>query len=149
MAICTEKPDVPLDPIGLEAVGDQPHYPLTCGGSGRHRTSSTVIPSPISQQASTSDFRPNPPGGFTMGNFSTPMSNMTSEERFAISQRSTSSTVISPGMPFDRSGLITHNSSQDGPDGKRTRNRTRTKRNKIRAANASNNQAAEDQMAQE
>ena len=149
MAICTEKPDVPLDPIGLEAVGDQPHYPLTRGGSERHRISSTaiIVPSPISQQVSTSDLRPNHPGGFTMGNFSTPMSNLTSEERLAISQRSTSSAVISPGMPFGRSGQITHNSSQDGPDSKRTRNRTRTKRNKVRAANASDNQAAEDQMA--
>ena len=63
MAICTEKPDVPLDPIDLEAVGDQSHYPLTRGGSRRRGTSPAPIPSPMSQQASMSDFKPNTPGG--------------------------------------------------------------------------------------
>ena len=136
-----DRPDVPLDPIGLEVVGDQPHYPSTRGGSGRHRISSTVIPSPMPQQASTSDFRPNHPGGFTMGNFSTPMGNMTSEERFAISQRSSSSTVTNPGMPFGRSGQMTGSSSQGGPGS----NRTRSKRggecndsNNVHAANVFN-----------
>ena len=57
MEICTEKPDVPLDPIGLEAVGDQSHYPLTRGAS------SAAIPPPVSQQASMSGFKSNIPGG--------------------------------------------------------------------------------------
>ena len=109
MAICTEKPDVPLDAIALEAVGDLSHYPMTRGGSGRHRTSSAAMPPPISRQASMSGFKPNTPGGFTMGNFSTPTNKMTGDERFALSQRSTSGTVTGPGMPFGRPGQMARN----------------------------------------
>ncbi|KAF9781652.1 eukaryotic translation initiation factor 4G1-domain-containing protein [Thelephora terrestris] len=57
LAICTEKPDIPLGIIGSE--GNQPHV-LTVRQS-KPRTSS----------------------GSTMGTFSTPSSKMTSEERFA------------------------------------------------------------------
>jgi translation initiation factor 4G len=147
MAICTEKPDVPLDAIGLEAVSDQPHYPLTRGGSGRHRTSSAAMPPPISRQASMSGFKPNTPGGFTMGNFSTPTSKMTSEERFAMSQRSTSSTVSGSGMPFGRSGQMTRTSSQGGPGSNRTRSKRGGERNESNKVHASNayNQATKDQ----
>jgi translation initiation factor 4G len=150
MAVCTEKPDVPLDVIGLEAVGDQPHYPLARGGSGRHRTSSAAMPPPISRQASMSGFKPGTPGGFTMGNFSTPTSKMTSEERFAMSQRSTSGTVTGPGMPFGRPGPMTRTTSQGGPGSNRTRSKRggeRNESNKVHAANVFNNQAAKDQVA--
>ena len=149
MAICTEKPDVPLDVIGLEAVGEQPHYPMTRGGSGRHRTSSAAMPPPVSRQASMSGFKPGTPGGFTMGNFSTPTSKMTSEERFAMSQRSTSTTATGSGMPFGRPGQMTRTSSQGGPGSNRTRSKRggeRNESNKVHAANVFNNQAAKDQL---
>ena len=148
MAVCTEKPEVPLDVIGLEAVGTQPHYPLTRGGSDRHRTSSAAMPPPISRQASMSGFKPSTSGGFTMGNFSTPTSKMTSEERFAMSQRSTSGTVTGgPGMPFGRPGQMTRTSSQGGPSSNRTRSKRggeRNESNKVHAVNMFNNQASKD-----
>ena len=122
MAVCTENPDVPLDIIGVE------HYPF--GRFRRYKTNSTTIP----PQASTSGFEPGASSGFTMGQFLT-LEKMTSEERFAMSQRSTSST--------------------DGPDGNRTRvKRTRSKRggernqsNGIHTANMSNNQVTQDRVA--
>ena len=152
MAICTEKPDVPLDPIGLEAVGDQPPCPPARNGSGRLRSSSAALSPPKPRQASMPGFNPNAPGGFTMGNFSTPMNKMTSEERFAISQCSTSSAVTGSCMQFGRSGQTTRSSSQGGPGSTRTRTkrggeRTRTKRNKANVANVSSDQAARDQSA--
>ena len=82
-----------------------------------------------------------------MGNFSTPTSKMTSEERFAMSQRSTSSTVPGSGMPFGRSGQMTRTSSQGGPGSNRTRSKRggeRNESNKVHAANVFN-QAAKDQ----
>ena len=148
MAICTEKPDVPLDVIGLEAVGDQQHFPLTRGGSGRHRTSSSALPPTMSRQASISGFKPGTPSGFTMGNFSTPTSKMTSEERFAMSQRSASSSVPGPGMPFGRQGPMTRTSSQGGPGSNRPRSKRggeRNESNKVHAANVFNNHASKDQ----
>ena len=63
MAICTEKPDAPsLVVLGLDAIDDQPHYPMTRGGSGRHRTSPVAIPPPLSRQALMSGLKPNAPG---------------------------------------------------------------------------------------
>ena len=131
MAICIERPDGPLDITGLEATGGQPHYQTTRGSSGRYRTNPPKPP-PISRQALTSGLKPTP-SGFTMGNF-TRTNKMTSEERFAMSQRSASNAVTGP----------------DGPDGNRTRaGRTRSKRggernqpNEIHATNMSNNQVA-------
>ena len=150
MAVCTEKPDVPLDVIGLEAIGDQPQYQMSRGGSGRHRTTSTAMPPPISRQASMSGFKP-PGGAFSMGNFSTPTptSKMTSEERFAMSQRSTSATVTGPGMPFGRPGQMTRTSSQGGPGSNRTRSKRggeRNESNKVHAANVFNNHTSRDQV---
>ena len=147
MAVCTEKPDVPLDVIGLEAIGDQPHFPMTRTSSARHRTSSAAMPPPpISRQVSMSGFKPNTPGGFNMGNFSTPTSKMTSEERFAMSQRSTSAAATGPGMQFGRPGQMTRTSS--GPGSNRTRSKRggeRNESNKVHAANMFNNQSAKDQ----
>lgn len=148
MKVCTEKPDVPLDVIGLEAVGDQQHYPMTRTSSGRHRTSSSAMPPPISRQASVSGFKPNPPGGFTtMGNFSTPTSKMTSDERFAMSQRSTSSTIPNQGMPFGRQGPMTRTSSQGGPGSNRTRSKRGGERNESNKVHTSafHHQASKDQ----
>lgn len=152
MAICIEKPDVPLDVIGLEAANDQPHshYPMTRTSSGRHRTSSAAMPPPLSRQASVSGFKSGTSGGFTMGNFSTPTSKMTSEERFAISQRSTSSTVPGQGMPFGRQGPMTRTSSQGGPGNNRTRSKRggeRNESNKVHAASIFNSQTGRDQAA--
>ena len=59
-----------------------------------------------------------------MGNFSTPTSKMTSEERFAMSQRSTSSIIPSQDMPFGRRGAVTRTSSR----GRRGNNLTRRER---------------------
>lgn len=56
--------------------------PRSIDDLGHNRTSSAAIPPPISRQASTYGFKPTP-SGLTMGNFSTPTSKMTSEERFA------------------------------------------------------------------
>jgi translation initiation factor 4G len=57
-----------------------------------------------------------------MGNFFAPTSKMTSEERFAMSQRSSSSTVTGSGILFGGLGPITLTNSQDGlAIGKRTR----------------------------
>jgi len=140
MPVCTENPDAPLGVLGLEAVGDQPHYPLARGGSGRHKTSSAAMPPPISRQALMSGFKPGTSGGFTMGNFSSSKSKMTSEERFAMSQRSTSDTVTDPGMLFGR------------PDTSSNRKRSkrggeRNESNNIHAVNMFNNQTAKDQIA--
>ena len=127
MAVCTQKPDVPLDIIGLEAIGDQPHSPLTRDSSGRHRTSSA-------QQASIFGFKPETSNGFTMGQFSAPKK-MTSEERFAMSRLPTPNTTIGLGGP-----------GSDNTASKRTRSK-RGKRNqsdKIHAGNVFDNQASED-----
>ena len=136
MAVCTEKPDVPLDVIGLEAVGDQQHYPMTRGGSGRHRTSSALIPQPTPQQASISGFKPGTSGRFTMEDFSTPVSKMTSEERFAMLQHSTSSAFTGSGMGFGRQDQATRRGGKRG---------VRGGLNKVYAANVFND--AKDQLA--
>lgn len=85
-----------------------------------------------------------------MGNFSTPTSKMTSEERFAMSQRSTSSTLPGQGMPFSRQGPMTRTSSQGGPGSNRTRSKRggeRNESNKVHAASVFNNQSARDHAA--
>lgn len=102
MPICTEKPDISLDLICLEAVGNRPHYPLTRGS------------------------KPGVPGGFTMGNFSTPTIKMTSEERFMMTQRSTSTTVPGPSMQDP----MTQTGGQGDPGGNRTRSKRGGKLNK-------------------
>ncbi|EPQ55181.1 hypothetical protein GLOTRDRAFT_61048 [Gloeophyllum trabeum ATCC 11539] len=86
MSICKEKPDhlPPLDAIGLEPVGPD-HY-MTRGGSGRGNRSSSMGTPPLMRQASVglgiSNF--GKPGGFAMGQFATPSSKLSSEERFAM-----------------------------------------------------------------
>ena len=146
MEIFTERSDIPLDRVRLEAVGDQPRYPPTRSGSGHYRTSSAVMPPPTSRQASMPGFKPNTQVGFTMGRFSAPASKMTSEERFGISRPSTSSTAIGSGMPFGRSGQMTQSSGKGGPGSNRTRSKRggeRNHSNNIPAANVFN-QAGKD-----
>ena len=147
MAVCTEKPDVTLGIISLDAIGERQRLPPTRGDSGRPRSSSTVMHLPMSQRASMTGFKPNSPSGFTMGNFSTPTSKMTSEERFAMSQRSTSSTVTGSGMPFGQQGPMTRTGVKGGPGSNRTRSKRGGERNKSHAGNVFNNQASKDQVA--
>ena len=141
MEICTEKPHVPLDVIELGSIGDQPHCPLTRGGSGRHRSSSSTMPTSMSLLDLKSEFKPRTPGGFTMGNFSTPTSKMTSEERFAMSQRSMPNTVTRRGMVFARPGRVSHMNWQGGPDNDHM-GRLGGESDKVHAPNAFNNQAS-------
>ncbi|CCM03917.1 uncharacterized protein FIBRA_06068 [Fibroporia radiculosa] len=135
MAICKEKPESlpPLDAIGLEPV-DQP-FPMSRGGSGRR--ASAAMPPPASTSRSgvglgISGF--NKPGSnpFQMGQFATPTTKMSSEERFAISSssRSTSMSGGTAGIPFNRAQPLTRTSSQGGPMANK---RTRSKRGVDRA----------------
>ncbi|KAI0941635.1 hypothetical protein AcW1_003473 [Taiwanofungus camphoratus] len=143
MAICKEKPDSlpPLDAIGLEP-SDQT-YPMSRGGSGR-RSSSTSMPPPpstVARQAiglGISGF--NKPGSnpFTMGQFATANTKMSSEERFQMASRSTSMSGTS--MQFGRPAPMVRSSSQGGPGGvPMGSNRTRSKRGEKRGdANRAN-----------
>ncbi|KAI0776258.1 hypothetical protein BD413DRAFT_470231 [Trametes elegans] len=129
MAVCKEKPDSlpPLDAIGLEPVDQS--FALTRGGSHGRRASSTAMPPPSSttpRQASVglgiSGFAKPNVNPFTMGQFSTPK--MSSEERFAASNRSASMSGPA-GMPFGRPSPMVRSSSQGGPSGS---GRTRSQR---------------------
>ncbi|OBZ65381.1 Eukaryotic translation initiation factor 4 gamma [Grifola frondosa] len=123
MAICKEKPDSlpPLDAIGLEPA-DQ-NFAMSRGGSGR-RTSSASMPPPASTAAHQASIGlgisgfPKPPNPFNMmGQFSTPSSKMSSEERFQMSNCSTSMSGGPAGMPFSRPSPMVRSSSQGGPCG--------------------------------
>ncbi|KAI0669667.1 hypothetical protein C8Q78DRAFT_1041469 [Trametes maxima] len=138
MAVCKEKPDSlpPLDAIGLEPADQS--FAITRGGShGPRRSSSTAMPPPSSttpRQASVglgiSGFNKPSSNPFTMGQFATPK--MSSEERFAASNRSTSMSGP-PGMPFGRPTPMVRSSSQGGPGGSgRTRSQRGGKRDKER-----------------
>ncbi|KAH9944590.1 ARM repeat-containing protein [Amylocystis lapponica] len=123
MAICKEKPDSlpPLDAIGLEP-SDQ-SYAMSRGGSGR-RTSSASMPPPPSTAArqavglGISGFQKPTSNPFTMGQFATGDTKMTSAERFAMSNnRSSSVSGGAAGMPFGRPPPMVRSSSQGGPGG--------------------------------
>ena len=92
MAVCTERPNAPLDILGLDAVRDLPHYPRSRGVGGRHRKSA-VMPPPTSLSAPTSDVQPDTPGRFAAANLST----LASKGGTATLQPLTSYTVIGPG----------------------------------------------------
>ncbi|KIP11352.1 hypothetical protein PHLGIDRAFT_114747 [Phlebiopsis gigantea 11061_1 CR5-6] len=129
MAVCKEKPDSlpPLDAIGLEP-SDQHFAPMSRGGSGRRQASIGGMPPPSSTSRQggavglgISGFKPS--SGFTMGQFATPKS---SEERFAMSSRSSSVSGGPAGLPFGRGpGAVPMGS-----------NRTRSKRGEKRNNNA-------------
>ncbi|KAI0943850.1 hypothetical protein AcV7_001829 [Taiwanofungus camphoratus] len=143
MAICKEKPDSlpPLNAFGLEP-SDQT-YPVRRGGSGR-RSSATSMPPPpstVARQAiglGISGF--NKPGSnpFTMGQFATANTKMSSEERFQMASRLTSMSGTS--MQFGRPAPMVRSSSQGGPGGvPMGSNRTRSKRGEKRGdANRAN-----------
>ena len=130
MAVCKEKPDSlpPLDAIGLEPVDQS--FAMTRGGSHGRRSSSTAMPPP-SRQASVglgiSGFNKPAVNPFTMGQFSTPTQKMSSEERFAASNRSTSMSGGPAGLPFGRPSPMVRSSSQGGP-GHSSSGRTRSQR---------------------
>ncbi|KAI0090705.1 hypothetical protein BDY19DRAFT_729528 [Irpex rosettiformis] len=143
MAICKEKPDSlpPLDAIGLEP-SDQ-SYPISRGGSGRRQSSISMGPpsSNAPRQAVHGLGITGGKPGFTMGQFSTPsgakVGSMSSEDRFAMSNRTTSMSGAS-GMPFGaRPSPISRSSSQGGPGGvPMGSNRTRSKRGEKRNTNS-------------
>ncbi|KAG2043919.1 hypothetical protein BDR03DRAFT_977623 [Suillus americanus] len=98
MHICKEKPPTlpALDVLGIEPV-DQTSFPMARGGSGRHRNASGAMPVSANRQASVGlgigGFqKPSIPSGFQMGNFQSPGSKLTSEERFAMSNSRSAST---------------------------------------------------------
>ncbi|KAF7792743.1 hypothetical protein EIP86_003841 [Pleurotus ostreatoroseus] len=136
MAVCKDKPDnlPPLDAIGLEP-SDQ-NFPMTRTGSGpgRRPSSSNMGPPSNPRSASVglgiSGFGNKPgSGGFNMGQFATAGSKMSSEERFALSNRSASVSGGPAGMPFGRPSPMVRTSSQGGPGGvPMGSNRTRSQR---------------------
>lgn len=147
MAICKEKPDSlpPLDAIGLEP-SDQ-SYPMSRGGSGRRQSSASMGPpsSTAPRQASHGlgiSVGGKSSGSFTMGQFATPSAKMSSDERFAMSSRSSSMSGGPSGMPFGRPVPLTRSSSQGGPGAvPMGTNRTRSKRGEKRNTNANAAQA--------
>ncbi|KII95639.1 hypothetical protein PLICRDRAFT_48580 [Plicaturopsis crispa FD-325 SS-3] len=144
MSICKEKPDMlpPLDAIGLEP-SDQPNFPMSRGGSGRHRQSSNAMPPPPSRQnsiglgiiGSGSFGKAGASNPFTMGNFGTPGGKMSSEERFALANNGRVASVGGPGqMPYGRpSAPMVRSASQGGAGSMPANsNRTRSKRGEKR-----------------
>ncbi|KIY68094.1 hypothetical protein CYLTODRAFT_421949 [Cylindrobasidium torrendii FP15055 ss-10] len=133
MAICKDKPDnlPPLESIGLDP-NEQPAYPMSRGGSGRHRPSSSI--SAPQRQASVGGGAF--PGGsfgkasgFSMGNFSTQASKLSSEERFMKA----SSGGGGGGSGFARPAQMQRTASQGGVGGTPMgNNRTRSKRGEKR-----------------
>ncbi|KAH7928676.1 hypothetical protein BV22DRAFT_1126335 [Leucogyrophana mollusca] len=138
MIICKEKPDhlPPLDVLGIEPV-DQSSFAMARGGSGRHRQASGAMTPSSARQNSVGlgivgGFGGKPgagPGGFAMGQFSTPTSKLSSEERFAMSAPGVRSASMgsAAGMQFGRPPM-TRTSSQGGPGGHAMGKRTRSKR---------------------
>ncbi|KAF9222487.1 hypothetical protein BS17DRAFT_708821 [Gyrodon lividus] len=139
MQICKEKPPnlPPLDILGIEPV-DQTSIGMTRGGSGRHRQpSGTMTPSTARQNSVglgiTSSFNGKAgasPSPFAMGQFSTPTSKLTSEERFMLSTGVRSASVGGgpASLQFGRTAM-TRTPSQGGPGGHPMgNNRTRSKR---------------------
>ena len=124
----------PLDAIGLEP-SDQT-FPMSRGGSGRQGGRTTSL-SGQSRSASvglgignfSKSGAPNP---FSMGNFATPGSKMSSEERFALANSGRAVSVGGPaGLPFGRPPAMTRTPSQGGQGGHPS-NRTRSKRGEKR-----------------
>ncbi|KIJ15656.1 hypothetical protein PAXINDRAFT_133790 [Paxillus involutus ATCC 200175] len=143
MQLCKEKPLnlPPLDILGIEPM-DQTYFNLTHGGSGRRQASGTMTPS-TARQNSVGLWITGPFGGktgaspspFAMGQFSTPTSKLTTEERFMLSTGVRSAFVggAPANMQF-RATAMTRTPSQGGPGGhpmgsKRTRSKRGDRRN--------------------
>ncbi|KAG2043918.1 armadillo-type protein [Suillus americanus] len=98
MHICKEKPPTlpALGVLGIEPV-DRTLFPVAPGGSGCHRTVSGTMAVSANRQAFVGlDIgglqKPPIPSGFQMGNFQSPGSKLTSEERFSMSNSRSAST---------------------------------------------------------
>lgn len=108
---------------------------MTRGGSGRHRQPSSAM-TPTARQSSvglgiTGGFtKPGAaPGPFAMGQFSTPTSKLTSEERYLLSTGTRSASVSSGSAALQFGRTMTRTASQGGPGGHPMgSNRTRSKR---------------------
>ncbi|KIK97976.1 hypothetical protein PAXRUDRAFT_742412 [Paxillus rubicundulus Ve08.2h10] len=142
MQLCKEKPLnlPPLDILGIEPV-DQASFNMTRGGSGRHRQASgTMTPSAARQNSVglgiTGSFGGKAgasPSPFAMGQFSTPTSKLTSEERFMISTGGRSASVGgAPATLQYRPTAMVRTPSQGGPGHPMGSNRTRSKRGERR-----------------
>ncbi|TRM69078.1 armadillo-type protein [Schizophyllum amplum] len=132
MEVCKEKPDrlPPLDAIGLEPVGPA-DFAMSRGGSHRKPSNAQAPSRPASGLGGPGGAFGGKPGGGSafggMGNFQTPGSKLTSQERFERANSITSS----PTMGFARPSAITRSASQGGPgaaDNKRTRSQRGNKR---------------------
>ncbi|KIJ05692.1 hypothetical protein PAXINDRAFT_103675 [Paxillus involutus ATCC 200175] len=122
MHVCKEKPLnlSRLDILGIEPV-DPTSFNMIRGGSGRHRK--TSMTGPLEGKAGAS------PTHLAMGQFSTPTSKLTTEERFMLLTGARSASVggAPANMQF-RATAMTHTPSQGGPGGhpmgsKRTRSK--------------------------
>lgn len=133
MAVCQRKPDSlgSLVAIGLDPTV-QP-YPISPSGSKRRQSSINMGPPSLTalRQASHGlgiSMGGKPSGSFTMGQFSTPSSKMSTDERFAMSSRSASTPGCPQDMPLDRSTSTVRSSSQVVPGVPVASKRTRSKR---------------------
>ncbi|KAI0042560.1 hypothetical protein FA95DRAFT_1575660 [Auriscalpium vulgare] len=151
MAVCKEKPDnlPPLDAIGLEP-SEQSSYNMSRGGSGRRNASGSVSTPTGSRSASIGlGFIPGSLGKagtgngniFSMGQFSTSVSKLSSEERFMMSSAGSSagsgrSASVSGGLGGSQLGgrpsPMVRTPSQGGPGTGKERDRTRSKRGEKR-----------------
>ncbi|THH33090.1 hypothetical protein EUX98_g1117 [Antrodiella citrinella] len=146
MGICKEKPDnlPPLDVLGLQPDQSQ----IARGGSGRRQASvsgnmgppaSATRAQPGMSGLGISGLSKSGGGGFNMGQFATQANKLSSDERFAMSSRSTSVSSTGPGgMPFGRPTPMVRSSSQGGPGGTGMGHRTRSKRGEKRGESKSN-----------
>ncbi|KAI6029329.1 hypothetical protein BKA83DRAFT_4217320 [Pisolithus microcarpus] len=142
MAVCKEKPPnlPPLDILGIEPV-EQSAFGLSRGGSGRHRQPSAPMSATGARSASIGlgigPFKPGPPPGpFAMGQFGTPGTKLTSEERFLMSQgvRSASVGTGPAAASLLSRPALTRTPSQGGPGGHPMGgHRVRSKRGEKRA----------------
>ncbi|KAF8911486.1 hypothetical protein CPB84DRAFT_1722762 [Gymnopilus junonius] len=140
MLVCKEKPAMlpPLDAIGLEPADQSSMHGITRGGSGRHRQGSGAAP-PTRQGSIGLGFSPaafgkGTPNPFSMGNFATSASKLSSEDRFAMSaggNRAVSVAGTGAGAFPNRPVAVTRTVSQGGP-GAPLRDRTRSKRGEKR-----------------
>ncbi|KAL4079179.1 ARM repeat-containing protein [Scleroderma citrinum] len=129
MAVCRGKPPnlPPLEALEIS----RSSYNMTHGGHGRHhQTCAAILASGAHSPSDALDiagFKTGvPPNQFTMGQFSTPGSKLTSEERFMITPGAPSAPVCSgPTAPLNHPEMT----SQGGHTGKK---RIRTKRGEKR-----------------
>ena len=120
MPLCGQRPPnlPPLDILGIEPL-DRSTFSSTRGGSGRHRQPSSAMTSTARQSLIGLGISAKPgaaPGPLPMGQFSTPKSKLTSEERYLLST-GTRSVSVSSGPAATQFGrpAMTGTDSQGGP----------------------------------